>query len=61
MAFVSSPVRDDVSMSAMKIKNGKYITIRRSKKTMMLCAVEVQNEDENGTAVDPRPLKITSI
>lgn len=49
-----------MSMSVLKIKNGKYITIRRLKRTMMLCAVEIQNEYENGTAVYPRPLKITS-
>lgn len=49
MAFVSSPASDALAMSVLKIKNGKFITIRKFKSEMMLCAVEVQDEEENGT------------
>lgn len=36
-------------MSVLKIKNGKFITIRRFQSKMLLCAVEIQDEQENGT------------
>lgn len=47
--FVSSPASDALAMSVLKIKNGKFITIRKFKREMMLCAVEIQEEQENGT------------
>lgn len=49
-AFASSPVSDGLAMSVLKIKNGKFITIRKFRSKMILCAVEKQDEQENGTA-----------
>lgn len=43
------PLLPATAMFALKIKNGKFITIRKFKSEMMLCAVEIQDEQENGT------------
>lgn len=43
-AFVSSPASDALAKSVLKIDNGKFITIRKFKSEMMLCAVDTQEE-----------------
>lgn len=53
---VASPVRTDMSNSVLKTNRGKFIRIDSK---LRLCAEDIQNEAENGTAAYWHPLKIT--